>query len=229
MINIRKAVTGQRGYTLTELMTVFGLTTVIATSMFAVARTGQQQSNVAELRMTIQDNAREGMYKMVQELRKSAPEKVTINNNGSSVEFYVADSSDPITDTYEINWDGAHLIEYEIGGTNNNQLIRTNQTTGETTVLANYISSLSFSLSSADNVVSINMGVQKTTENNRTISLQLNSKAELRNADGSGSDDEGAGSDDDEDEDDGSDHGDDDGSDHEDDGSDHDDDHGSDH
>ena len=179
-----KKLSDQRGFTLVELMVGLMASAVIAYSIFVAMRLGTEQINTAGVKMTIQDSAREGLYRMIQELRQSAPSRITVGSGGNSITFNVPDPSSSFTGGYAVNWPG-HQIQYAIGGSNNNQIIRTNLTTNETKVIANDVTALSFTGNSGQpTVVTVAMSVQRTLTNNRVVpatALQLTGQAKIRN------------------------------------------------
>lgn len=175
-----------RGFTLVEAMLSVAISSMIAYSIFTVMRAGETQQEGIRVKMTIQDSAREGLYKMAQEIRLSAPDRITINGGGDSIQFDIPDPSNPVEADYTVNWTGAHSIQYELGGDDGDQIIRTDLTSGQTSVIANDVTGLNFTGNSAEpDLVTITMGVQRTMTNNRQIPetpLQLTGQAEIRNA-----------------------------------------------
>lgn len=171
---------------LVELMVVVAISAIIGMSLFMVFRMGEEQTRVTDLRMTIQDSGREGLYKMLQEIRMSAPDRITVAADGNSVTFGIPDRNVALNADYSINWDNPHVIQYALGGVNNRQLIRTNQTTLTQTVIANDVVQVQFAGNSATNptVITVTMSVQKMLPNGRVVPvtpLQIEGVAELRN------------------------------------------------
>ncbi|HTL47361.1 MAG TPA: prepilin-type N-terminal cleavage/methylation domain-containing protein [Verrucomicrobiae bacterium] len=174
-----------RGFTLVEMMITVGISSMLAYSIFAVMRAGQEQSNSSQLQMTIYDSAREGLYKMTQELRLSAPDRVTITNGGAGIQFRVPDPDNPTNADFSINWNGSTLVTYSVGGTGGTQILRTTST-GQNTVIANDVVGINFAGNGAQpTLVTVTMSVQRTMNNNRVIPanpLQVTGQAEIRNA-----------------------------------------------
>ena len=175
----------QNGFTILEMVMTVAISLVIAYSIFAVARSGQDQIQTSHIRMTIQDSAREGLYKMTQELRLSAPSRIAIGNGGNVITFTVPNPNNSFAADFSVNWAGAQSIRYALGGTNNRQLIRTNQTTGQTSIIANDVASILFQGNGANpSLITITMNVQRALTNTRFIPqtpLQLTGQAEVRN------------------------------------------------
>jgi len=147
-------------------------------------RTGQEQTQSAQTRMTVYDGAREGLYKVIQEIRSTAPDRISITNNGARIQIDVPDPSNPTNGDFTINWNSAAQITYSLGGANGTQLIRT-QPDGSTSVIANDVVALNFTGNAANpSVVTVSLSVQRALVNGRLIPqtpLQLTGQAEVRN------------------------------------------------
>ncbi len=206
-----KSMKNNRGFTLVEMMTVMGIASIVIFISYAAVQIGRQQSEVTETKTIIQENAREGLYRMIQEVRTSKPDQITIAADGDSISFKIPNSSADLADDYTVDWTSAYTIDYDIGGTNSNQLIRTNSSTGATSVLASNVSDLTFSGNSSEpTLVTFTMTMSKDTPSGRTIPFSMTGQAEIRNQvdpETSGDDDAGDddGDDDDGDDDDGGD------------------------
>lgn len=174
----------RKGFTLLEMMIVMAISSMIAYSIFAVMRAGQEQAQSANTRMTIYDGAREGLYKMVQEIRMSAPGRIAILNAGSRIQFSVPNPASPTNADYTINWNGSSMITYSLGGTNGRQVLRTDPN-GNVAVIANDVVALNFTGNAAQpSVVTVSLSVQRTLTNGRVIpaaALQVTGQAEVRN------------------------------------------------
>ncbi|OGW76583.1 MAG: hypothetical protein A3J52_02800 [Omnitrophica bacterium RIFCSPHIGHO2_02_FULL_49_9] len=174
----------ENGFTLMELMVVISISVLIAYALFIAVQYGDEQVRTAQLSMTLQNAARESLYQMSQELRQTAPSQVPTGANGNSIQFNIPDPSNPIDADFTVNWTGALLIQYARGGLNNRQIIRTNMTTGTTSVIANDVVSLSFTGGAAPQLITITVGAQKSLPNGRLVPtqpLQMTAQAELRN------------------------------------------------
>lgn len=174
----------QKGFTVLELAVSVGVSAMIAYAVFAAIRISMNVIETDSLRMTIQTSAREGLYRMVQEIRESSPSRIAISNGGSTITFTVPNPNTPITSGYAVNW--GDQIKYALGtGSNSTKIIRTNMTTNAATVMANDVSSVSFTGNTGSpTVVTVAMNVQRTLTNGRTIPvtpLQLTGQARIRN------------------------------------------------
>ncbi len=181
-----KKIMDQKGMSLMELMIAISVSTVIALTLFIAMRTAQVQMSTSDVSMAIETSGREGLYRMLQEIRESAPSRISITNSGATITFNVPNPSSPVTAGYAVNWPG-YSIQYTRGGTGGNQLIRTNSTTNATSVIANDVTALSFtgSPSGSPSTVTVTMSMQKNLTNGRSIpatALSLTGQAKVRNA-----------------------------------------------
>lgn len=175
----------EAGFTILEMLVTIAISSIIAYAIFLVMGTGQGESEQTQLKMFIQDSAREGVYKMAQEIRQSAPDRIVIGNAGNTIQFAVPDPASPVNPDFSVNWTNAHPIRYSLGGANNRQILRTDLATNQTSVMANDVTALSFTGNGANpTTVAITVRVQRLMRNNRAVPvnpLQLTAQAEIRN------------------------------------------------
>lgn len=176
--------TREKGFSLIELMMVIGLSSIMFYALAMAMRGGSEQLDSTGLRMNIQESAREGLHRIVQEIRQSAPTRITIGAGGNSVQFRVPDPANPTNADYTPNWVSSRNISYTRGGTGN-QVIRTDTTTGATQVVANDVVVLNFTGNgAAPTLVTVTMSVQRTLTNGKVVpnpALQLSAQARVRN------------------------------------------------
>lgn len=180
-----KKINNQRGFTALEMLVSVSLSAMIFYAMFVVMRTGDDQIQQTQVKMFIQDSARIGLNKMLEEIRQSAPTRIQINNGGSSLQFQIPNPNAPVGNDYKPDWTNSWTIQYSIGGSDNDQLIRTNNSTGQSSVLANDVQGITFT-GNAQNptVVTIDMNVQRALNNGSFMPaapLQMTARAEIRN------------------------------------------------
>jgi type II secretory pathway component PulJ len=183
------------GFSLLEMTMVAAISTIIFLAFFSLLQFGNVQSQTTQTMMTLQENARRGLAAIAQEIRLSAPTRVTIfdatcvtavvpaTNPGSCLQAQVPDPANPVTGTFTANWGAAHTIRYSRNGAD--QVIRTDLTAvpQTNTVIANDVTGLTFTGSSANpNVVTLTMTSQRTMANGRAIPLTMTSQAEVRNS-----------------------------------------------
>lgn len=187
-----KKIQKMNGFTMMEMMVTVGISSMLTFSMFHVMKVGAVQSEVADVRMTIQDSGREAIYKVVQELRMTSPTRVTFGGSCASITFNVPDPASPVNSTTKaVNWPG-HQIQYAFAGT---QLTRTNVTTGQTSVIANNVTSAMFTTDTTSpftcatgaspNTVTAVLNLQRSLKNGRLIPatpLQVAAQARIRNS-----------------------------------------------
>ncbi len=167
-----------------EMMAAIGISSMIAYAMFFAIRMGDAQVQTTQLKMFIQDSAREGLYRMVQEIRQSSPTRISITGGGNTIQFSMPNTSGLNAD-FSVNWNQANTIRYAVGGLNNGQLIKTDLTTGGTTVIANDVTGVNFAGNSANpTLVTVTLNVQRSLMSGRLVPaqpLQMSAQAEIRN------------------------------------------------
>ena len=173
----------QKGFTLIELMFSVGISTMLAYAIFASMRVTSTSFETDSVRMTLQTSAREGLYRMVQEIRESSPGRTTITG-GNTLTFSIPNPTTPVTAGYAINW--GDQIQYAIGtGANSTKIIRTDLTTNVTTVMASDVTALSFTGNTVPpSRVTVSLSVQRSLTNGRNVpatAMQLSGQAKLRN------------------------------------------------
>lgn len=170
----------ERGYTLVEMMIVVAVTSGISLAVFSAMRAGDVQYQDADIRMAIEDSAREALYKISQDLRHSSSTNGSISTGTNTITFTIPDPNNPVSGSYTENWTTSpHVITYALSS---DQLIRTNTTTATTTVVANDVTGITFSRTG--DLVTIYMDVQRDLANGRNVPatpLRLTTQVELRN------------------------------------------------
>jgi Tfp pilus assembly protein PilW len=166
-------------------MFVIALFSVLLVGIFTILRVGSEQSDLSQTKMTLQESAREALNKMSQEIRQSAPDKVTLPANGLSIQLTIPDPATLVDSGYGVNWAGAHTVQYARGGQGNRQILRTDQTSNQISVIANDVASLQFTGDATPpHVITITVGTQRTLASGRAVPanpLQLTAQAEIRN------------------------------------------------
>jgi len=124
----------KKGFTLTELMVSVGISSFVAYGIFATLISGDMQMETMNRHMEIQDSGREGVYRMLQEIRQSASGRVVLTPSGGQgfdvIEFQIPDPAPAnfnlaFNNDLTVNWTNALRIQYARGGANCTQLIRT--------------------------------------------------------------------------------------------------------
>jgi len=177
----------ERGMTLVEVMVASVVAFGIVSGTFLIYMIGSGHSETSNVKMTIQDNARESLYEMVQEIRLSAPDRITISEYGDTITFDIPDVDNPLGTGFSVDWTNGTTVVYSVN--TDNQLIRTNQTLSTAKILANNVTSVVFAEESANDdgdpaIVSATISVQRVLFSGRTIPatpLQVTGHAEIRN------------------------------------------------
>lgn len=155
----------KKGLTLIEILVSIAILTIVIAGIFAVLNLGDMTWHSDMGLVDLQQAGRQAMDGMVREVRQSRTSDITISepgpDTGAKIQFIIPldITTDPITYSETISY-------YR---NSSNQLIR-EYPQGETKVLANYIDSLSFSLSGY--LVQIQLSAEKTVRN-RTLSFPL--------------------------------------------------------
>ena len=180
-----RKLTSQKGFNLIEAMLAAALSSIVVFGAFLFFRIGSEQSQINQSLMNLKGSSREAIHKMVQEIRQSAPGHVIIEADGQSIRFKVPHPDHLLGPDFDVDWDSAHTVTYALGGADSRQIIRTDTTTGMTSVIANDITALRFSEnSSPSRIVTITLDTQKTLSSGRAVPLtplRLTAQADVRN------------------------------------------------
>ncbi len=175
-----------RAFTTLELLIAVALSSIIVLGIFIIFRIGTEQTNLGQARMTLQDSVRNGMNKMLQEIRATAPSKISISEDMASIQLQVPNPNEFVNADYSVKWSEAHIIQYALGETNSRQIIRTDSTSGRTSVIANNIVGLQFTSDTIPpKIITITIQAQKTLPSGRAIPatpLKLVAQAKVRNS-----------------------------------------------
>lgn len=166
----------RRGFTLIELMVSVALFSMMMLLVGMVMQRGQAQTNMNENYIIIQDNLRQSLYRMSQEIRQSSPSQLSITNNGAVLTLRIPAS---VNNSGSITWSSP--VTYQVGGTGR-QLVRTDTGSGQSTILANDIQSVIFT-AAGNPLATINyrLTAQRTLTNGRVLSVTSTGQARLRN------------------------------------------------
>lgn len=180
---MRNKLSGQKGFTLVEVMISAAIFSVLIMGLYVALEATSDQSDVSQAKMTLQESGTRALYKMEQELRLSASDRVVVAADGNSVTFDVPDPDNPFDSNYNTNWTDSHSVTYSLSGT---QLMRADSDAGTSSVLANDVTDIEFAGNDTEpTVVTITIDLQKTLSNGRVIPddpLVVMTQAEVRNA-----------------------------------------------
>lgn len=164
----------QTGFTLVELVVVIVIFSILMFAIMSILRKGQEHIYAIDTKMSLDQSARDGLTKMIEEVRESAPSKITTSTD--SLNFQVPDSVD---ENGLITWSGT--IQYVIGGLDNTQLLRIDDT--GSVVIANDLESIAFNLNDASNptLVTIQMNLEREALDGQMYKEILTGQAKIRN------------------------------------------------
>lgn len=166
----------KKGFTLIELMVSVALFSMMMLLVGMVMQRGEAQTHMNENQIVIQDNLRQALYGMGQEIRESSPSQVGITNNGGLLTFRIPAS---VNNSGSITW--SNPITYQVGGTGR-QLVRSDTGSGRNTILANDIQSVTFSATGVPAAtITYSVTAQRTLTNGRVLSVTSTGEARLRN------------------------------------------------
>lgn len=166
----------KKGFTLIELMVSVALFSMMMLLVGMVMQRGEAQTNMNENQIVIQDNLRQALYGMGQEIRESSPSQVSITNNGGLLTLRIPAS---VNNSGSITW--SNPITYQVGGTGR-QLVRSDTGSGRNTILANNIQSVTFNATGVPAAtITYSVIAQRTLRNGRVLSVTSTGEARLRN------------------------------------------------
>ncbi len=144
-----------KAFTLIELMIAMAIFSIILGAIYSVLSMGRTSYYTGDIQIAVQQEARKAMDKMTREIREAS--SVNLSNN---YPFLIQ----------------ASRIKYEV---NSGQLQKIVEG-GSTTVLANDVGNVQFTLIGGD-MVYITLTTQKNTVSGRSLSADLTSQVKLRN------------------------------------------------
>jgi prepilin-type N-terminal cleavage/methylation domain-containing protein len=163
-----------KGFTLVEILVVMALAGMIFYGMHTLFRLGSQQANALNVRMTIEDSAREGLTRMLQEIRESTPAKISASSSSLTLQIPAGvDSSGHIT------WSSP--VTYGLSGNSQSQLVRTSG--GSSQVVANNVQNMAVTLNppSAPTLVTVRLDLLRQSIEGRSFSETLIGQGKVRN------------------------------------------------
>lgn len=168
----------RRGFSLVEMMMVALIGSLIIGGLYAVLIIGKSNWEINRDRIELQQNLRTAFEWMRRDLRQSGVSTITgVPANGSSNASITFQVPSTVT-SGAVVW--ASAITYSKGGTGNAQLLRT--VGGTSKVIAQNVSSLSFSRTAADpSVVLVTLQVQKNTPQHGVMTISRTAEVKARN------------------------------------------------
>lgn len=167
----------QSGFTLLEMLFSFLIFSIICLVIFAVYELGLNSWDLILGQAHLSGDVRTGIERMSKELRMSTLSNVD-SSSATQLRFKVPASVDQTTGVIT-SW--SDWIRFSRGGTGGNQLLRTDESSGVVTVLANNVTDLQFAANANPSTISIDMTAEKTTAKNTLVPVHLSTSVELRN------------------------------------------------
>lgn len=164
------------GFTLIEMTVTTAVFTLLMLLVGMILRSGEEQARQSDIKMSLEESARESLARMALEIRESAPAQTAVLNGGNTLSFQIPAA---VSNAGTITW--SNPILYNVGG-NGTQLVRTDTGTGVITVLANDIQNVAFTLN-GNPVASVGLTVtaRRLMTNNRPITIISTGEARVRN------------------------------------------------
>jgi len=189
----------QKGFTLIEVMIAAAVSTIIIFGAFGILQVSNIQLDAIQVKMSLEENSREALFKMAQEIRQTSNNKIVDNfgtedashvESTNTITFIVPVPSPDAASLVDVNFDPkwANSIQYSLNE-DTHQIVRTSTdlTTFVTqqAILANDVTSLIFSRkTSTPELITITANVQRELANGTKIPnepMQVTTQAEARN------------------------------------------------
>jgi len=178
----------RNGFTLVELMVSAALTFFLIATIMSILTLGRTVWQDADTKLINVQEGRRALAAITFDLMNSSWASPAGANCGAGITITDIGSFDTVCfhtlsidpDTGVASWAAGEEIRYEPG--DNNQLIRTNLTTGETRVLANYVSEFHMTpLGTDPQVLTATLLLGKRSLSTRWFSNSLQTNISVRN------------------------------------------------
>lgn len=189
----------ERGFTLVEVMIAATVSTIIIFGAFGILQVSSAQLNRIHVKMSLEENSREALFKMAQEIRQTSNNKIVDNfgtedanqvESTNTISFIVPVPSPDAASLVDVNFDPkwANSIQYSLNE-DTRQIIRTSTDlitlAARQAVLATDVTSLTFSRkTSSPELITITANVQRELTDGTKIPdepMQIITQAEARN------------------------------------------------
>ncbi len=180
---------GFAGFTLPEAMIGVALTGLLGALTMECFYASSQVCNATSVYSRVSSDTRLGMDRMTRELRNSSVNQILspqLNASANVLQFRVPAS---ISATGRITW--SNVIEYRVGGSQGNQLVRRDFGTGQMNLISSRVNNVQFLLSGNPPVLRITLTCgARTADGKLTIPSVLTGMVQFRNpSDASGGND----------------------------------------
>ena len=176
MTNIKETKNkNQSAFTVVELLVSTAIVCVMIILVMQAMVLGSKGLFVTGAQTKTNGESRMGMEKMTRELRNAHYSDISTPTS-SSLQFKIPSS---VASDGTITWSGYY--QYSLGGTSNQQLLRTDVSAGTTKIYANKITGITFTPSATTNSLAIAMTAQESVSGGSTIPATLAGTVEFRN------------------------------------------------
>ena len=165
----------EKGLTFIEVVLSLAIFSVLSLILYQAFSMGSKSLDTTSAQSRVNGETRVGMERITKELRSARYSDATVVQS-DQLQFKVPQSISPEGD---ITWSG--WIQYELGGIDGEQLLREDVSSGDTTVLANRVSSLQFVKNSNPDTVTINLTALDSTSYGNSAQVSLTGTVEFRN------------------------------------------------
>ncbi|MBI4358247.1 MAG: prepilin-type N-terminal cleavage/methylation domain-containing protein [Candidatus Omnitrophica bacterium] len=166
----------RKGLSVLEMMVSMAILGMITLFVFQSYDLGSKSSNINYTEARLQSEARKGFDRMLFELRSSSYNRVTVPAANVLI-FRIPQIIDPEGNI--TRWSGQ--MEYSLGGTNGDQLLRLDRAADTTDVLANGVTNLQFVKSADPDLLSITMRIAGTSIHGIGLQTNLTGTVDFRN------------------------------------------------
>jgi len=177
------------GFTLPEALTGIALTGLLGVLTMECFFAGSRVCDTTATYSRLSSDARMGMDRMTRELRNSSADQILspqVNASSNVLQFRIPTN---ISSAGRITW--SSTIEYRVGGSQGNQLLRRDTGTGQINLISNRVNNVQFLLSGDPPVLQIILNCRAMTADGSTnVPSVLTGMVQFRNPaeDGGGGD-----------------------------------------
>lgn len=166
----------RNGFSIAEVLISIAIFSIVSLAVFTTFQMSTNSWDVISTQSYLAAEARNAVEKMGKELRKSKLSNIDTSQAGQlSFKLPTVNQSTGAISSWS-SW-----IRYSRGGVGGNQLLRTDTSSGTTTVLANDVITLQFVANSNPSTVTITLTTQDVTAKGTLVPVGLTSTVELRN------------------------------------------------
>jgi len=188
----------RQGFTLIEVIIVTAISVIVLFGVFGILQASNKQLEIIHTKMSLEENLREAMFKMAQEIRQTTGNRIENigggGNSGATIDFWIPVPDPTASALADQNFQPAfsNIIRYrrtppvlDDSCKEENQLCRDDLTTGKHAILANDITDLHFSRPNAvSGFVTMTASAQRKLSDGRRVPeepIQTTMQVQARN------------------------------------------------